>query len=96
MEQLQRIRDMEAALDAAAAALAALDGALETYLALRPRLEALTAYYEGPLWIQDFRDDEAGKLPPGLKRGVLSEDAVYDLLADHAALLERLRALPEL
>lgn len=96
MEQLQRIREMEARLDAAAAAVDALEAALEHYLALRPQLEALTAYYESPLWMQDFRDDEAGKLPAGLKRGVLSEDAVYDLLTTHTALLRRLAVLDEL
>ena len=34
--------------------------------------------------------DEAGKLPKDLKRGVLSEDAVYDLITDHEHLLERM------
>ena len=38
-------------------------------------------YYTGGQWQKDFTDDEAGKLPRDLKRGVLSEDAVYDFLA---------------
>ena len=38
----------------------------------------------------DFEADEAGKLPPDLKRGVLSEDGVYDILSDHYALTVRL------
>ncbi|MBR6294751.1 MAG: DUF4298 domain-containing protein, partial [Lachnospiraceae bacterium] len=33
-----------------------------------------------PEWKQDFADDEAGLLPGDLKRGVLSEDGIYNLL----------------
>ena len=43
-------------------------------------LKILTEYYESPLWREDFEADEAGKLPKDLKRGVLSEDAIYNLL----------------
>lgn len=41
---------------------------------------ALETYYTGPLWKKDFADDEAGLLPKSLKRGVLSEDGISDLL----------------
>lgn len=30
----------------------------------------------------DFADDESGLLPKDLKRGVLSEDGIWNLLAD--------------
>ena len=63
--------------------------ALEALEALAPELAELEAYYTGPYWKTDFAADEAGKLPPELKRGVLSEDGVYGLLAEAA----RLRAL---
>ena len=32
--------------------------------------------------MSDYDDSNSGKLPKGLKCGVLSEDAVYDLLTD--------------
>ena len=32
--------------------------------------------------MKDYEDDEAGKLPSDLKRGVLSEDLVYDLIRE--------------
>lgn len=41
--------------------------------------DALMAYYESPLWREDFEADEAGLLPSDLPRGVLSEDAVWNL-----------------
>jgi hypothetical protein len=40
--------------------------------------------------MKDYEDDEAGKLPEDLKRGVLSEDAVYNLLTDHHELILRM------
>ena len=43
--------------------------------------------------MQDFEDDEAGKIPRDLKRGVLSEDAVYDLLTENRELLVRMLRL---
>ena len=43
-------------------------------------LQELTDYYEGGQWLADFEADEAGLLPSDLKRGVLSEDGVYNLL----------------
>jgi hypothetical protein len=54
---------------------------------------ALAAYYESGDWRRDFEDDEAGRLPPDLKRGVLSEDAVYNALSDNDRLSAVLKAL---
>lgn len=79
-EQLLRITRMEELMDETLAAAGELERALENWEAARPSLEALTAYYEGPLWRKDFEADEAGELPPELKRGVLSEDGLWDLL----------------
>lgn len=58
---------------------------LETYSeeaadALKEKIDALESYYTSPEWKQDFADDEAGLLPSNLKRGVLSEDGIYNLL----------------
>ncbi len=45
-------------------------------------LEDLTAYYDGGQWMADFKCDEEGLLPKTLKRGILSEDAIYNLLCE--------------
>ena len=84
---------MEARLDEARAAVEALERALDDYDGARSALEALEAYYAGPDWREDFEADEAGLLPSELKRGVLSEDALYELLAENDALLRRLGEL---
>ena len=78
MDQLERIRCMEQLLDECSAALA--DPSAHPELA--SKIDTLAAYYHSPLWMRDFADDSAGKLPSNLKRGVLSEDAVYNLLCD--------------
>ena len=43
-------------------------------------LKQLSDYYGSDAWKRDFAADEAGLLPKDLKRGVLSEDVIYDLL----------------
>ena len=50
------------------------------YESVLPELEELEAYYTGPEWQEDYAADEAGLLPEGLKRGVLSQDGISDLL----------------
>ena len=44
------------------------------------KLRLLEAYYTSGEWREDYESDERGELPPDLKRGVLSQDALYDLL----------------
>ena len=46
----------------------------------KEKLKALTEYYEDGRWLSDYTLDEWGCLPPCLKRGVLSQDGVYNLL----------------
>lgn len=43
-------------------------------------LGKLSEYYGSAAWKRDFAADEAGLLPQKLKRGVLSEDGIYNLL----------------
>ena len=45
-------------------------------------LRILVNYYENGDWLHDYELDEAGLLPFDLKRGVLSEDGVYNLLEE--------------
>lgn len=45
------------------------------------KLRLLETYYTSGEWRDDYEADERGELPPDMKRGVLSQDALYDLLA---------------
>jgi hypothetical protein len=93
MTQLERIAHFESLLNRIAAAAKALDAALDEFEAVQSLSRELNAYYGGADWRGDLADDEAGRLPRDLPRGVLSEDAAYDALADNRRLWERLRAL---
>ena len=79
-KRIERIETMERALDAVNAAAEGLESALARWEAALPELEKLGAYYGSPQWRRDYAADDTGKLPPELKRGVLSEDGLYDLL----------------
>ena len=80
MTQTERIEYMEAILNEGQCAVQELADALERYQSVKPRVDELEAYYTSRLWMQDYEDDCAGRLPQSLKRGVLSQDAVFDLL----------------
>lgn len=88
MDRISRIQAMEEKLDKAIEAVTALDEALENFKAVSSDVEELIAYYESGLWREDYEADEEGKLPADLKRGVLSEDGIYNLLADYQRLKE--------
>lgn len=92
-EQTERIRAMEQALNEAVPAVEQLRAALEGYKNVQPQLKTLSEYYQSPLWMQDYDADQAGLLPPQLRRGVLTEDALWDLLGDEANLREELKQL---
>ena len=46
------------------------------------KIRLLEAYYTSGEWREDYIADENGELPPSLKRGVLSQDALFDFLSD--------------
>lgn len=45
-------------------------------------LQTLLEYYDGGHWLQDYQLDEQGLLPKDLKRGVLSQDGIYNFLLE--------------
>ena len=82
MTQIERIEKMEALLNECSEGIAGFEPALEKFAALQEKINELSAYYSSPEWMSDYDDSNSGKLPKGLKCGVLSEDAVFDLLTD--------------
>ena len=43
-------------------------------------LNYLITYYQSDLWKYDYQMDELGLLPSDLKRGILSEDGIYNFI----------------
>lgn len=91
-QQIARIRKMERRLDRALAAVKRLSTALDKWEETQDDIAALNEYYDSGDWRKDFEDDEAGLLPAELKRGVLSEDGIWNLLTDCKELKDRLAA----
>ena len=68
MDIIERITYMEALFDRA----------LET----RIISAELRDYYSGGQWLRDYEADERGELPEDLKRGVLSQDGLWNFLEE--------------
>lgn len=88
-EAIERIQEMEAILDRVTKVMDELESKLSELEEIQPDIQKLEKYYTGKAWKSDFKLDEEGKLPSELKRGVLSEDGVYDLLERNRELLEK-------
>ena len=69
-------------MERAVKAVMELSAALDNYEAVKEDIAELERYYGSEAWKQDFAADEAGLLPADLKRGVLSEDGVWNLLEE--------------
>ena len=81
-EQEERIAQMELLMERASEAVMQLSAALDIMEEAQPGIAALDDYYGSQTWRQDFDDDASGLLPANLKRGVLSEDGIWNLLSD--------------
>ena len=78
--QIRRIKRYERMMRQANQILAMGEAPEESRTKLQLLLRKLDAYYMSDRWKRDFAADEAGLLPADLKRGVLSEDGIYNLL----------------
>lgn len=76
LSRVERIEFYEALFDEVSAAGDCLTDELEE------KLDMLEDYYTSGQWLDDYEADEQGLLPEDLKRGVLSQDALYDLFME--------------
>lgn len=81
MRNVERIGQMEQRLDHVTAAVRDLESAWAQYEAVREDIRQLDGYLGSDDWKADLAADEAGLLPADLKRGVLSEDGIWNVLA---------------
>ncbi|MBQ9664332.1 MAG: DUF4298 domain-containing protein [Oscillospiraceae bacterium] len=93
MTQLERIERYERILERAEYAVRQMEEAQLAYKGIRKDLAELEQYYTSPEWKMDYEADEAGLLPPDMKRGVLSQDGI-DLLLERAKEIELALHLP--
>ena len=90
-----RVEEMESRFEQLAQVVSELSAALDKYADAGDSLKVLDAYYGSDEWKSDFAADEKGLFPKDLKRGVLSEDAVWNLLSDYRELNERMQEMVE-
>ena len=95
MDLPQHVYQMEAIFDKAQDLLNSLEEKISEFEAFQPELQKLEEYYESPLWKKDFEMDEAGMFPKDVKRGVLSEDGIYNVLERNKELLDLLKGSDE-
>lgn len=82
--QIERIKKYECYMDEAAHLLRSGENSDR----IKYLIGELETYYESAKWRKDFENDEAGLLPKNLKRGVLSEDGIYNLLEKYKEVSE--------
>ena len=92
MDRINRIREMEDRLERVSRWVDLLSAALEQLPSVQRDAYELSSYYESDLWMEDYEADEAGELPADVKRGVLSEDGLYNLLTEYENLVARLQS----
>ena len=85
--QIERIKWMEQRFDKTLTAIK--DKSADSLNAIKEDVAELSKYYGSELWKLDFAADEAGRFPSGLKRGVLSEDGIWNLLSDYRELQKK-------
>ena len=88
MENLNR---MEEIYQKANATLNALEADISQLQLVQDDLQKLSDYYSSKQWRKDFEADEKGLFPKDLKRGVLSEDGIYNLLERNKEIMEVLK-----
>ncbi len=79
---IERVEKMEGYYDEIQHSLHCSADLLDTDSEISIMLEKLIDYYENGQWLSDYECDERGELPACMKRGVLSEDGVYNLISD--------------
>ena len=92
MDRINRIREMEDRLKRVSRWGDLLSSAWGQLPSVQSDAYELASYYESDLWMEDYEADEAGELPADVKRGVLSEDGLYNLLAEYENLVASLQS----
>lgn len=89
--RIKRIILMEQNLDKAQKAVTDLENAIKSFKDVQPDIDILSAYYYSKEWQEDYDADSRGEIPADLKRGVLSEDGIYNTLCDNDYFLKLIK-----
>ena len=87
---IDRIKENEERLDNVLLSIKDLDKALNNFINNKGNIKKLNKYYGSKNWFKDKELFESGKIK-NIKAGVLSEDAVWDMLEDINSLLKNMK-----
>lgn len=90
VERMERIYDKLVKLIYEADTEEITDDLITRFKGFQPRVRELERYYVGPDWKNDYKLDEQGKFPEYFKKGVLSEDGIYNALDRNKELLDKI------
>lgn len=79
---IERVSQMEQYMDEVSEALRTGPNKIKEDSVLCKKVKILTDYMDSGQWLADYEADERGELPKDLKRGVLSQDGLYNLLCE--------------
>ena len=89
-KKFEHITEMEKIYDRIIQMQRAFENVAEEYKQIQADVKRLEAYCTGPQWKADFEMDERGEIPRDIKRGVLSEDGIYDVLERNKEIMDML------
>ncbi len=92
-EQIDRIKRMESVFDYTLGQIKNMSELINDFDEIKKSIHELQDYYESDDWKKDYADDEAKLLPDDLKRGVLSEDGLWNLLAEWSELERKIKEI---
>lgn len=81
-EVVNRVQQMEQYMDEVSEALKISPNKVKEDRMLCEKIKILTNYMDSGLWLADYEADERGELPKDLKRSVLSQDGLYNLICE--------------
>lgn len=90
---VERVSLMESAYDDVSEMVSSLSNSIDKYVELQAKIELLDRYQESKQWTLDYEADEAGNIPSHVKRGVLSEDGLDNLLRDVEDVEDRMTSI---
>lgn len=93
MSRYDHIIRMESILDTHQSLLDWLEPLLEAFEKHQEEYRQLIAYYDSPQFLADYEASNSSSFPKEIKCGVLSEDAVFNLLGDNRRIAERMLAI---
>ena len=91
--RIERVLKMETRYNDVKRMLDGLEKAVADYETLRYEIDVLNEYMSSGQWQKDFEADEAGKIPKDIRRGVLSEDGLYNLLENAGRIVGHAREI---